>query len=57
MRLCDSARLMAGTFPDIAALPDPSTISLCEFAKELQFLVIDDVGFVFSGNGYRNQVH
>jgi len=58
MRLCDSARKMTGTFPSIASLPDPSTISLCEFAKELkaskklQFLVIDDVGFAFSGNDY-----
>ncbi len=57
-RLACSARLMSGTFPAIAALPDPSTISLCEFAKELkaskklQFLVIDDVGFAFSGNDY-----
>lgn len=53
MRLCDSASKMTGTFPSIASLPDPSTISLCEFAKELkaskklQFLVIDDVGFAF----------
>ena len=58
MRLCDSARLMVGTFPAIATLPAPSTISLCEFAKELtaakklQFLVIDDVGFAFAGTDY-----
>lgn len=57
-RLCNSAFKMAGTFPAIASLPDSSTISLCEFArelkaaKELQFLVIDDIGFAFSGNDY-----
>ncbi|MEI8311514.1 MAG: DnaB-like helicase C-terminal domain-containing protein [Verrucomicrobiota bacterium] len=57
-RLACSARLMSGTFPAIAALPDPSTICLCEFAKELkaskklQFLAIDDVGFAFSGHDY-----
>ena len=57
-RLCDSALKMRGTFPSIASLSDPGTNSLCEFAKELkagkelQFLVIDDVGFAFSGNDY-----
>ncbi len=57
-RLCCSAGKMAGAFPAIAALLNPRTISLCEFAKELnaakelQFLVIDDIGFAFSGNDY-----
>jgi len=57
-RMASSARFMSGTFPAIAALPDPSTICLCEFAKELkaskklQFLAIDDVGFAFSGHDY-----
>jgi len=56
--LCQAAGKMAATFPDVVSLPDASTVSLCEFAKELaavkriNFLLIDDIGFAFDGTEY-----
>jgi len=56
--LCQAASKMAATFPVAVSLPDASTVSLCECAKELaaakriNFLLIDDIGFAFDGTEY-----